>query len=617
MMLNLIRHDRIWRGVAAWMPASLFAATAILGIAAYGASSSGGAEIAVRAWPGAATVPLSAFLFFCGTWATLALFLIFKASGGHYGRLSLTLPIPARQLWLTQLMATIAAGTLIIATIQLVGGLGMSLILSEMEDPFGRMQALANEASLLFLGLGFGALLLQSHRLRQDRIRSYRGWAAGTIALVTVPLLGLVFLPPLLVNLLWFALIGWGVSRWRAVPVSFTLVPDGARDGGRLGAAAAAGSWSPAGSTDGLGHLLFRMRVVYRHIGKNAALFYLALPMLVLFGITFTDAIGIWKQDSGLRFGFLVLTGYTLVAFTVGHLHRLALIDTLPISRRHLFAMISLPGLLAVLLGYGAGNLSSDRWPGSAELLHYALETEDGRGSQRAPATALDISWRGIVQSMEAPWGESHPAWSLPLLRGFAPIVQSSYTTPAGCSAEYFAWQMSRAIEAVYGTHIPADELRERYLSTNAQGSVVFRDGPPELRRDYPALRPIEHGPYFPVVLFLVAILWLLPTALSLRMLRVRRGERRRKLAVFSALGGLMFIHIAQYLPLMFGYAEDFGVFALWNQVVRGLERSVPGGTASLWLLGWAATLGLYLIAERQFLRHEMQAGCGGSGCSL
>ncbi len=615
MMLRLIRYDRVWRGAASWLPGSLLTATLLLGSVTWLAVSSGGEERMLAPWAGAVPTPLASLLFLCGTWATVALFLVFKAASGRYGRFSLTLPIPAPQLWLTHLLATLAAGTLMIATIQLVGGLAF-LLLARSEGVDGALLlGLSRNASLLMLGLGVAALSLQSHRMHQAELRSYRWRASGIMLLILVSLVLLGFVSSLLTNLLWIPLIAWGLSRWRSVPNSFVIAPDEIDDSAGHSAATADGAWAPVASTSGLGYRLFQMRVIYGTISKNFALYLLTLPFLVLFGSTFAGALSLMERDSSMRFGFIILTSYSLIAFTAGLMHKLAHIDMLPISRRHLFAIIVLPGALMVVLGYGLGTLSVGRWLPAVEEVHFVEESDNRCGSQRVPGSILDIAWKGGNPVVTAPWGESHPSWTTPLYEGLKPILVSRYTTPAGCSMDYFAWQMSRAAEAAYGERIPPAELKARYLSVNELGNVVFKSGPPELRRDYPELRPDFQGHYFPVIMFIVALFWFVPTALFLRVLRFKQSDRHGKVVMFTAMGIVMLIHLAQYVPLMMNDMTDFGIFTLWSHVVLGLPHVLPGGALTLWIISGLAIGLLYKLSERQFVRHEMLSAPAGK-CS-
>ena len=107
---------------------------------------------------------------------------------------------------------------------------------------------------------------------------------------------------------------------------------------------------------------------------------------------------------------------YLLLAFVGPSMNQFHQLDPLPISRRLLFAVLTLPGLLALIASYGAGRIGVALVERPTELVEYRI---DERGQYVwVPERFLEVAWGGETPILDAPWGESHPAWSLPLFRG-------------------------------------------------------------------------------------------------------------------------------------------------------------------------------------------------------
>jgi len=196
-----------------------------------------------------------------------------------------------------------------------------------------------------------------------------------------------------------------------------------------------------------------------------------------------------WSDwEEGVQLTYVILTAYMLFSYIWAPMSQLYLIDALPIRRRHLFALITLPSFVALLLGYGAGRVGFSFVDSGRPLIAYD-RTEwprlcpPNRATHpllRVPGEFCRIAWDGRPPDITAPWGESHAALNFPVFKGSRAVVYSPFHTPEGCSQDFAAWQIGRAVEAVYGKSLPLGEVKERYL---AGGGI-------DMRQDHAEWRP-------------------------------------------------------------------------------------------------------------------------------
>ena len=185
-------------------------------------------------------------------------------------------------------------------------------------------------------------------------------------------------------------------------------------------------------------------------------------------------------------------------------------------------------------------------------------------------------------------------------------MAYSPFSASAENSADFVAWQISRAVEAVYGRSIPYEEIRERYLETTPGGGASLRDpGGLTLLEDYPELHSGGEGPVFPVVLTLTGLLFLALGAIYFRAFRASVSDGARKGAFFAVLGLALVIHIAPFVAFISGFVEDWVLLGQAEAGILWLGRTVPGGDFGVGILCGLIFAAGYRLAQGAFERIE------------
>jgi hypothetical protein len=295
-----------------------------------------------------------------------------------------------------------------------------------------------------------------------------------------------------------------------------------------------------------------------------------------------------------------------MAMFAGGPLCALHGVDSLPISRRRLFHLIALPGLLVALICFVGARIVGDAQRDRRPLIECRMIERESGGTWcrlSVPDPFYEIAWTGRPPELRAPWGESHAPWSGHLVRGLAPAVYSPYDTPADASVDFVAWQMSRAIEAVYGATIPPEELRARYLigREDASAGSAFT-----LLDDYPSLDAAARTQILPFGAVWIALPGLLLLALALPRL-AHSAAATRRYRTFRLLLLIPIFLAGGYIGAALGelIEPDFFVSA-GELLARRIAAATPGGTATLWVLALLLTGCGYRIAERRFRKIEV-----------
>jgi len=265
--------------------------------------------------------------------------------------------------------------------------------------------------------------------------------------------------------------------------------------------------------------------------------------------------------------------------------------------------------LIALAVGYGAGRVALEyldrAQPKPLDLIRLIQDREDGNFYLWVPYDAVKIAWDGRVPDAEAPWGESHKAWSRQLIFASPARMYSPYSTPPGSSVDFVAWQMSRAVEAVYGETIPPDELKERYLRERTAGGAALIPERLHLAADYSRLRPIRAaGPVFPVVLGLSFALWMLSLAVYFQAFRAGVSNGKRIATGF----GLLALMMLGWLAVLFGpivRIVDGGAFNFVLTVVVRNAGESAAATAAVWIAMIAVAIASYYVALWRFGKAE------------
>jgi hypothetical protein len=220
----------------------------------------------------------------------------------------------------------------------------------------------------------------------------------------------------------------------------------------------------------------------------------------------------------------------------------------------------------------------------------------------------LEIAWDGNLPQLTSPEGESHrPASAAPLWRGSRAQAYSPFSAPPGSSRDFVAWQLSRAVRAVYGASIPAGEIAERCLVTGADGTVLPKQADLSLRAEFPQLRPAGAGPLFPALTTLVCVPWLVLVTLLLRLYRPGVSHRVRQAAVWATVALIVVTFAGFAAAVMTGWVRFWIVELLAEIPIRKLGGSLPA-TLAVWAVGMALLAAAYELSRSMFARMEIPA---------
>lgn len=612
-----LRQDPMIRSLPRWLPIAVVNTTVMLSVVTLARRLPGGSLLANPFWDHAAW----ALCF----WAAIAISLCSPGFRTRCGPFALAMPVPSRQLWLVHQVAVILSGAAILAV---SGGLVAGI---------ASLRALAPERAPLFepdvtrlvihliIGLVLATALLQSRRPGLREIPADRRFVPFLAATIFGVLLLIVMLGE---SPTWVSLVPLGVAiaiavrTYRTLPESFTLVPieldamGGMNDEMPGSHGANSGSvkvddWPVAADAarSGAGRAWLLYSMIYQTLAKKPLVGLLILPLLFLFGMVLGGAF--FGEDEDLRYSHIVMVSYILFAFSAPLTGRIHLLDHLPISRRRLFACVTVPSLFLICLGYGGGWLMAAWREEPKEQIEY--RKEDRGHSLYVPLAACKIAWDGQPPENGSPWGESHTAWKVALYNGSRAVLYSPYSTPADGSVEFVAHQISRATEMIYGHAIPAEDIIDRYLDVDEGGWVSATPGGLTLERDHPELKPRRVGPEFPLLILASSVLWLILLAIYLRTFRTGISDGIRKAVYIAILVVTLGVHIGQFLLAITDQVELSVVAGFMQILVRALTEALPGGAVTVWIASGLLLLASYLVVESSFKRMEAVSGpwCG------
>jgi hypothetical protein len=601
-MFTLIRQDPAFRTLPKWLVFSAVTAAFLVNV------------ITFQLWRQRETA--DPILVLSVVWLAATVFLVFGEVRTRCSPFVITLPIPTRKVWLSHLSAVILSGVAVIAATAVPVAAGIWLLWKLSGRWMVPVEGMGGTAIHLIAGLILAVMLLQSPVPAQHRVPRN----AGRVVL-SVFVMGAVMALAMALDAVspWTAVItlalavAVGLYRLRAVPEVFSLsvtdAPAGeygreavrrqweAIDGGKR-----VGGWSFARLLD---FSIWRCFLVGIKVKQSPWLTY---PFLLLFGAFLAGLDERWIGDS-LRFNYVWMTAYVLMAFSMYPPKQIYLVDGLPVSRRRILNVMTTPLLVVVIAGYGTGlallhYLDSAR-PRPLEVIHLIQDREDGNYYLYVPYSALRISWNGRVPEVTAPWGETHKVWSRRPFLGTPVAIYSPYSTPPGSSIDFVAWQMSRAVEQVYGATIPPGELERRYLKKRSDGGAALIPKKLDLAADYPNLRRVRKaGPVFPVVVGLSFVLWMLSLTVYFQTFRAGTSNVRRTATAFGLLALLMLGWLGAFVePLV--RVLGAGYFnAGFTVALRQAGRST-GASAAVWLVMIALSSSAYAVALRRFEKVE------------
>jgi hypothetical protein len=370
---------------------------------------------------------------------------------------------------------------------------------------------------------------------------------------------------------------------------------------------------------------------------------WMVYTFVALMGFVIGGGVERWKEYSDLRLLYLPFGSYMLFAGIGVITYNLFRIDAIPVSRRTVLLVLTMPGLFFYCLGYGTGSWTRSSATARSPLVDFhvvqaSLQSYRHNGPDAEPTNhrstvsmvwvEVDPAFMGLCLTGDAPTitgpnGESHEAWSETLFRGGKPIAFNPYNTSEETTAEFEAAMLSRAIEDVYGQTIAADELRERYFVVEdgrvvdlqrirqveqdrwPDTSVMAATGGFSLLEDYPQLTAPGRGPDTPIYMLFVLVPWFLLTALFFRSLRATHGLKFVRRVYWAGLAIPMLAMLGQVLLAVFGLFSPEAARAYLAVTIRAL-----GSSPALWVATWVVSLILigatYWLALRQLERAEL-----------
>jgi hypothetical protein len=335
----------------------------------------------------------------------------------------------------------------------------------------------------------------------------------------------------------------------------------------------------------------------------GAATGWIALLFVAGLGFLMSGVLRAWQPDADVRLWVAAMTVYMLVAFFAPLTFRLPTLDPLPVSRRLLFALLVLPAVGSLMLGYAGGWLTQKYLGDTTRTVQYRVEMPHYWVSM--PYANLEVAWDGEVPELTSPWGETHTASSSTLFRGSKAALYSPFNTPDESSAAFEALLASRAIESVYGTSIPHEAILERYFEVDGDRLVGLKRGGLTLEEDFPDLGRPAGQPQFLALMTLVLVPWFLLLAVFLRTFRADLSDRTRQVTFGSLLGLPMALMVGQLVMAATGFARPDVLRGTLEVLLRQATSSTPA-TVTLSIACLALVIVSYLLAQRQLVKAEI-----------
>jgi len=594
--MNRIWHDAASRRLPLWLTITMMNTSVLLGVVLWRQASQ-----ARNLQP--PLIQLQGIL-----WLAIALYLLAGNVRTRCQRLEMTLPVPALALWRRHLTAVFLTGSLVLA-----GSVGVLVLHAVMIAKVGRERVLEipylTLLGPLLAGLLLAAALIDSVEPGLWKLRGRRAyWALAVGSLVGIlALLLLLHRWPWIATAVCLVLAVAVIRRaLRSLPAAYRLEP--------LTAAPATGEVDVAATTTRpvsqwqIYKILFN--VLHTTPPWKQFTPWMLYFFVVLMGFIMAGGLSRWIDAQDLRFLYIPMGSYMLLAgvgILTYHLYRL---DPLPVSRRKLFAVLTLPGLLIFCGGYAAGWLAVTTDPDPAPLVDYKVEESREVGTMVwvEPAQAfMGVSLGGEPPTLSASWGESHEAWSQELFRGLSALMYNPYNTVEETTADFEALMGSQAIQRVYGTIIPPAEIRDRYFVVENNRVVGLKEGGFTLLADYPDLEAPSGGPETPVYMVLVLVPSLLLTAFFVRSFRAHRSNKYIRGMYWIALAVLMGALVGQVVLSVLGIFDPEAGRGFLEVFIHRLG-STPLTLGLTWLISIGFIFGSYWLALVQFERAEIPA---------
>jgi len=597
--MNLIFRDGALRRLPLWMIVTMLNTSVLVG-----------AIVLVQVRQGRVFSPPRAQLLIV-LWLAVVVYMLVGKVSTRCHRVEMTLPISTSTLWRRHFAAVVLGGALV-----LTGSTGVVLLHHRLLDRIAPLAARSPQEALveisylplvfpLLAGLILAISLIDSIDPGLWTVAGSRShWlrTIGSLGGVLVLLLLFQAWPWLSAGICLFLAMVVMRRTLRSLPASYRFVPLQPEVGSGYDAVVTApanrlGTWQ-------LYRTLFD--VIHSCPPWKQLTPWMLYFFVALMGVLLSGGFDRWFDSRYLRFLYLPFGSYMLyssIGLVTFHLFRF---DPLPISRRSLFAVFMVPGLVIYTGAFAAGRLLVATDPKPRPLVNYRISP---------PSVWVDVEPRfmgiafdGRPPTLESPWGETHQAWNLRPFT-FAPLLTfNPYNTVEETSADFEALMTSRAIEAIYNTAVPPHEIRERYFVVENEQVAGLKENEFTLLDDYPGLKPPPTGPETPVYLALVLVPWLLCVSLFLSTFKTTSSPGRYRLMYSLGLVILIGGMLGQVVLSVAGVFDDlaartiFAIFIDW----LGTNRA---STIATWLVSLVAIAACYRFALSCFESCEIPAG--------
>ncbi len=285
------------------------------------------------------------------------------------------------------------------------------------------------------------------------------------------------------------------------------------------------------------------------------------------------------------------------IAFLVGVLNqglmRLHTLEAWPISRRVIYRICMLPGLVAVLIGAGLGLLIVDNdalifnRPGCIDVPHEFKRLADD----------------GIVPVTISPWGETYQPKGFPTWPGSPTVLYRPYEYGEDNSARFVAWLADEAVTEVHG--ISADHPK-RMLDSDLEEEfeIPHREKrfPISLSKGRPSL---ERSQTVAVETMITILLAMIIQMIIFQASDASWVQQKRKAATWVGVGIPLVVIACLTLVQLTEWSQIWAVTAAPIAWLHVAVNNV-GGSPALWWWG-AAGVGVLagLILQERFVRLE------------
>lgn len=532
----------------------------------------------------------------CIVWSIMLGYLInVRINWRSASLLDAALPISTRRLWLTHVMTMILT-VCMVPTIALLTVGGGNLVAGE--EPILAPGLISLWIHLL-VSVALAVVLLQLPSPRSNAIRLSAGYILWAILVLggILPLsIYLSSLPRLAALVPLGAALGLGVVFYHRLPPAFTTADPwavGLRDAAEIFDPHPTPASAPARAThEPWSHsrrhpVLMFGRILWR--SAIGGLVYAMVPFVLFLGIFLSF------NAEELLFSLFVILWVLLAGWTKVGIHRMHRLDALPIPRRAMLPFLLVPPLVTVILGYALGATGVLSFIRAGKPINF-------RALYHSTCICVAPEYWEITTD---PDGAS-------IFPGAPLKVRSPYrvddtNTPAEVAAE-----LQRALKAIYDCAMSAEEIAARFLTVGETGGVHLQaDGEVHLEDLLPAPSRAR-GRRWPVVLLVVAVPWLLHSALIYRIQRSGLSQQSDRLIATSILGPYAFFGVLPLALHAMGHMNIANLSRATAVLIHRAGTALPG--VSLWLAAAFLLAAAYALTLHQFNCTELRSSSAHTG---